>query len=308
MANVQFNLEGDRKMSWLTRLLGGKEISHGVSPLVLALLDELEKRLAPEAAAILQKQRACIGCTYWSYKNNEASFGLQPPPGESQYNIVGPCFPTESHGVMATAAFQAPGSESRYTVDYILTGGTLGAMVFDKTPASSVFKATNVVIKDFKLNFNPMASKRVRPEGRTVMEIADLTGWVRDLAVRHRAQNLQFPFNEEELTARLAEFDTTFPPELKEILLQTDGISFEDTIDIFPITEIYDVDLEEDGLFYVMGQFHPLSDPAYLLVKKGNNESTLYRGDMENVHPVKLGTSLKTILHDTFSRTEGKAS
>lgn len=67
------------------------------------------------------------------------------------------------------------------------------------------------------------------------------------------------------------------------------------------MTDIYEVDLGEDGLYYVMGQFYPLCDPAYLVVKKGSSESTLYRVDMEDVHPVALGNSLTGLLDNVLS-------
>lgn len=209
-------------MKWLMRLLGIAENRRDVAPMERALLVELEKRLLPEASSILRRQVACFQYTQWRSKENEAYFGLEPPPElQEQYGVVGPNFPSESEGSLATAVFSAPDSEARYTVDYLVIRGTVAALKCDKAPSPGALQSAAVVIHEFTLHFDPMLSKRMRPKGRTAMKVGDLTGWLRDLAIKHQGQDLQFPFDETEVDARLAGFDTTFPSELKDSA--TDG-------------------------------------------------------------------------------------
>lgn len=289
-------------MNWIKQLFRAKEEQREIEPLERSLFAELESRLGPEAAAIYRKQISCYCLAYWFYRENVTRFGIKPPPElEAEVDGIGPPFPTDSEGVLATAVFGVQGESIRYTVLYEIHDGITASLRFEQAPSSTAWKSTSITIHEFTLHFDPMVSKRIRPEGRTSMQVDDLTGWLRDLAVRHHGQALQFPFNQAEVDARLANFDTAFPPELKEILRQTDGISFPERIDIFPMDEIYDVDMGKGGIYYIIGQFHPLCDPAYLMVKQGGKETTLYRGDMENARPVVLGNSLTGLLDDELS-------
>lgn len=287
---------------WLMRFFGIKEKCRDVAPLEHALIAALESRLSPEAAAIYRQQASCYRKAYWHYQEDETRFGFAPPPAlKKKYDAIGPPFPTDAEGWLATVVFSAGDDSVRYTVKYYVGYGTTGTLKFDRCPSSKAWESTSVTVHEFTLHLDPMICRRKRPKGRTMMRATDLSGWVRELADVHKARDLQFPFLDEELDARLAGFEVTFPEEYIETLRETDGINFKNKIALFAVQDIYDVDLEDNNTYYLIGQFAPFDDPAYLMVKKGAKDGLLYRAGMADP-PTPLGTSLKTVLHDALRR------
>jgi len=282
---------------------GAEEDVRHIAPLEWALFTELELGLPADAAAIYRRQVSCYQLACWSYRDKATRFTFEPPREfEEEYESIGPRFPSDCDGALASITFGVENESQPYVVKYDMHDGIAAVLEFDREPTSEAWKSSSPIIQELTLHFDPMQSSRVRPEGRIAMNSDDLSGWLRELAQGQSVQNLCFPFNEEELNARLANFDTAFPSGFSEILGQTDGIVFKNKIRIAGLHDIYVVDLDVDGVFFSIGQIYPECDPAYLLVRKGCRSGTLYRIDMEFVHPLPLGDSLRQVLKDILQR------
>jgi hypothetical protein len=258
-------------------------------------LSAWERNLTGEAQAILRKQLARFDLIQRNSKDKIVTFYSAADPSFRNWpaDALFPIKDDEICIARATLFGNTGGRRTQIKADIVLHRGRLSSLEFTRSPPVSLeVERHQTTIQTF---CDPM-----KAGGATTVPISlqDLTGWVHDWAVEHKAEHLRAPLTPADRNGRVAQIDAVLPDDYLDIVAQTEGMKFAQCV-LLGLSEIRRI-VRPGESYYVLAE---IEDKGEVAVVQGTERKALVYLAQENDDARQMQASLR----DTLDILNGEA-
>lgn len=240
-------------------------------PIEKALISILEGALKAEAGAILRLQVGQYNRVRRPYRTPLQSFfsrvvfwHVRDPK---------PLFPNrEINADLAWVSFRvAKYPERQWTARFYAFSGSF-AMIAIRPNPKRIWRCREIEVTKLELRDDPMSKTPLPIYETPPLNAKNLTGWLREWAIEHKATQIRGPLKEEDRPAHMAKAHCKLPPDYLEIVAQTEGLTLDDEYMILGLSEGHGVGLK-DGDYFLLCQ---IADEGYLGVREGSTDGKVW--------------------------------